>query len=81
MNRKSGQFKRSFGRFFKERQIYHRSDGVVHFISMSSKTQIALAMVATAALSWIAYATVNVVFKEQIIVAKEQEFRLMANNH
>ena len=81
MSRKSGQLKRSVGRFFKERQIYHRSDGVVHFISMSSKTQIALAVVATGALMWIAYATVNVVFKEQIIVAKEQEFRLMASNH
>ncbi len=64
-------------RFFKERQIYHRSDGVVHFISMSTKTQVALAFVVGAALMWIAYASVNVVFKEQIIVAKERDFRVM----
>ncbi|MBT8471830.1 MAG: M23 family metallopeptidase [Marinicaulis sp.] len=64
-------------RLFKERQIYHRSDGVVHFISMSSKTQIALAIVVGAALLWVAYASVNVVFKEQIIVAKENDFRIM----
>ena len=70
MSRKSGQVKRIVSRFFKERQIYHRSDGVVHFISMSSKTQIALATVVGAALLWVAYASVNVVFKEQIIVAQ-----------
>ena len=77
MGRKSGKFGRIVSRFFKERQIYHRSDGVVHFISMSSKTQIALAAVAGSALLWIAYASVNVVFKEQIIVAKERDSRVM----
>lgn len=81
MSRKSGPLQRTIGRFFKERQIYHRSDGVVHFISMSSKTQIALAVIFAVAISWIAYATVNVVFKEQIIVANEQEARLMASNY
>jgi len=77
MSRKSGQVKRIVSRFFKERQIYHRSDGVVHFISMSSKTQIALATVVGAALLWVAYASVNVVFKEQIIVAKDRDTRIM----
>ncbi|MEZ5895639.1 MAG: M23 family metallopeptidase [Parvularculaceae bacterium] len=75
--RKSGKAKRIVSRFFKERQIYHRSDGVVHFISMSTKTQIALATVIGAALLWVAYASVNVVFKEQIIVAKERDRRVM----
>jgi hypothetical protein len=41
--KKAGQTKRIISRWFKERQIYHRSDGVVHFISMSARTQIALA--------------------------------------
>ncbi|MEM9617199.1 MAG: peptidoglycan DD-metalloendopeptidase family protein [Pseudomonadota bacterium] len=77
MSRRSGKFRRMLSRFFKERQIYHRSDGVVHFISMSTKTQVALAFVVGAALMWIAYASVNVVFKEQIIVAKERDFRVM----
>ena len=77
MSRRSGKFRRMLSRFFKERQIYHRSDGVVHFISMSTKTQIALAFVVGAALMWVAYASVNVVFKEQIIVAKERDFRVM----
>ena len=77
MSRKSGRVKRIISRLFKERQIYHRSDGVVHFISMSSHTQIALAAVIGSFLLWVAYASVNVVFKEQIIVAKEQDARSM----
>ncbi len=81
MSRRSGQVQRVFSRWFKERQIYHRSDGVVHFISMSAKTQMALFVVTLVTLSWVAYATVNVVFKEQIIVDKEQEFRLAERNH
>lgn len=75
--KKSGQSKRVISRWFKERQIYHRSDGVVHFISMSARTQIALAAIIGAALLWVAYASVNVVFKEQIIVAKERDRRVI----
>lgn len=77
MSRKSGRAKRIISRLFKERQIYHRSDGVVHFISMSTKTQIALAAVVGSFLLWVAYASVNVVFKEQIIVAKDRDARVM----
>ncbi|MBY0422789.1 MAG: peptidoglycan DD-metalloendopeptidase family protein [Parvularculaceae bacterium] len=75
MSRKTGRVKRILNRLFKERQIYHRSDGVVHFVSMSTRTQIMLAAVIGAALLWVAYASVNVVFKEQIIVAKERDAR------
>lgn len=75
--KKAGQSKRVISRWFKERQIYHRSDGVVHFISMSARTQVALAAVIGAALLWVAYASVNVVFKEQIIVAKERDRRVI----
>jgi murein DD-endopeptidase MepM/ murein hydrolase activator NlpD len=81
MSRRSGKFRRVLSRFFKERQIYHRSDGVVHFISMSSKTQIALAVIVGAALLWVAYASVNVVFKEQIIVAKDRDSRIMETTY
>ena len=81
MSRRSGKMRRVFGRLFKERQIYHRSDGVVHFISMSTKTQIALSVVIGAALLWVAYSSVNVVFKEQIIVAKERDSRIMETTY
>ena len=81
MSRRSGNLRRVLSRIFKERQIYHRSDGVVHFISMSSKTQIALAVILGAAVMWIAYASVNVVFKEQIIVAKDRDSRIMETTY
>jgi len=66
---------RAISRLFRERQIYHRSDGVVRFVKLSARTQMAMATVVGAALLWVAYASVNVVFKEQIIVSKEQERR------
>ena len=81
MSRRSGKMRRVLSRIFKERQIYHRSDGVVHFISMSSKTQIALAVIVGGALLWVAYASVNVVFKEQIIVAKDRDSRIMETTY
>lgn len=68
---------RALGRFFKERQIYHRSDGIVRFIKLSSQTQIALAAISAFAICWVAYASVNVVFKEQIILAKDRDTRDM----
>ncbi|MEO1040958.1 MAG: M23 family metallopeptidase [Pseudomonadota bacterium] len=66
---------RALGHLFRERQIYHRSDGVVHFIKLSSRTQVVFASILLGALFWVAYASVNVVFKEQIIIAKDQQRR------
>ncbi|MEO1657610.1 MAG: M23 family metallopeptidase [Pseudomonadota bacterium] len=66
---------RALGHLFRERQIYHRSDGVVHFIKLSSRTQVVFASILIGALFWVAYASVNVVFKEQIIIAKDQQRR------
>lgn len=43
---------------------------------MSTRTQIALATVIVAALLWVAYASVNVVFKEQIIVERDRNERV-----
>ena len=48
---------------------------------MSTKTQIAFAIVVGAALLWVAYSSVNVVFKEQIIVAKERDSRIMETTY
>lgn len=49
----------------------------MHFVSMSSRTQMAMAVLVFGFLCWVAYASVNVVFKEQIILAKDRNFRLM----
>lgn len=75
MGKEKGQFGRLLGHLFRERQIYHRSDGVVHFIKLSSRTQIFFSSILFGALLWVAYASVNVVFKEQIIIAKDEQRR------
>lgn len=48
---------------------------------MSAQTQVALLIVTLAFLGWVAYASVNVVFKEQIISAKERNLVAMQANY
>ncbi|MEM1139147.1 MAG: DUF5930 domain-containing protein, partial [Pseudomonadota bacterium] len=66
---------------FPERQFYHRSHGEVRFISLSATNQLGLVLVLFAFLSWVAYASVNVVFKEQIISAKERNLIAMQQHY
>ncbi len=76
MGRDSGRFWRNIRRLFRERQIYHRADGVVRYIKLTPQTQFALATIMLGLLLWIAYASVNVVFKETIIVGKDRQHRI-----
>jgi len=48
-----------FDRVFPERQIYHRSGGTVHYISVSPWQQAMLAAGATLAIGWTAFATTS----------------------
>ncbi len=57
-----------------ERQIYLRSHGQVQFISLSPFTQAVFLAIGFVFFSWIAFSSVNVVFKEQIIASKEQRY-------
>lgn len=66
-----------FDNHFPERQIYHRSRGSVQFMTLTARAQIALLALTLGFLGWVAYASVNVVFKDQIITAKEQHFSAM----
>lgn len=61
-----------FDRFFPERQIYHRRRGHVDFIHISPIAQMLAVSATFAALTWVAYASVNVVFKNQIIQSKDR---------
>jgi hypothetical protein len=54
---------------FPERQLYIRSDGRVQFFTLSSVFQGTLAGLTLIFLGWVAFATVNVVFKDRIIAA------------
>lgn len=63
-----------WSRLYTERQFYLRSHGQVQFVSLSPLTQVGLSIVALCFFSWVAFTSVNVVFKEQIIAAKDRKY-------
>src|SRR3954462_14282894 len=62
---------------FPERQIYIRSDGRVQFFAFSSQMQAILAAGGLLFLGWVAFTSVNVIFKDRIFAAKERHFEQM----
>jgi murein DD-endopeptidase MepM/ murein hydrolase activator NlpD len=62
---------------FPERQIYIRSEGRVQFFTFSSQMQALLAFVCVLSLGWVAFTSVNVLFKDRILAAKERHFQQM----
>jgi hypothetical protein len=62
---------------FPERQIYIRSDGRVQFFTFSSSLQATLAGLVLIFLGWVAFASVNVIFKDHIIAAKDRRYQTM----
>jgi murein DD-endopeptidase MepM/ murein hydrolase activator NlpD len=71
---------RAWGRLtviFPERQIYIRSDGRVQFFAFSSQMQALLAAGGLLFLGWVAFTSVNVIFKDRIFAAKERHFEQM----
>ncbi|MEM7428457.1 MAG: peptidoglycan DD-metalloendopeptidase family protein [Pseudomonadota bacterium] len=71
--RKPSALKRWLQHAFRERQIYLRSDGEVQFITLRPWLQIACTIVFAVGLFWLAYATVNIAFKDQLIALKERK--------
>jgi len=62
---------------FPERQIYIRSNGRVQFFTFGPSLQATLAGLTLIFLGWVAFATVNVVFKDRIIAAKDHRYQQM----
>ncbi len=62
---------------FPERQIYIRSDGRVQFFTFGPSLQATLAGLTLIFLGWVTFATVNVVFKDRIIAAKDHRYQQM----
>ncbi len=62
---------------FPERQIYIRSNGRVQFFTFGASLQATLAGLCLIFLGWVAFATVNVVFKDRIITAKDRRYQEM----
>jgi len=66
---------------FPERQIYIRSDGRVQFFTCSSTLQATCAGLSLIFLGWIAFASVNVIFKDRIIAAKDHRYQQMQGTY
>jgi len=64
-------------RLFPHRQFYLRTRGSVQFFELSPAFQMTVSVGAVFAVLWIAYASVVVVFKEQIITAKNARYANM----
>jgi murein DD-endopeptidase MepM/ murein hydrolase activator NlpD len=62
---------------FPERQVYIRSDGRVQFFTFGPTLQATLAGLSLIFLGWVAFATVNVIFKDRIISAKDRRYQQM----
>jgi len=75
------KFRATTARLFPERQIYHRSRGEVHFVTVAARTQMILIAGTLGFLTWVAFTSVNVVFKEQIIDANIQRQNEMQANY
>lgn len=76
-SQENGSWGAWFANLFRERQIYLRSEGQVHFITIRPWMQIGLASLTIIGCVWIAFATINVAFKDQIIEAKKRKFHQM----
>ena len=57
---------------FRERQVYLRSEGEVQFIALRPWVQVTSLIFILASLFWLAFATVNVTFKDQLLALKER---------
>jgi murein DD-endopeptidase MepM/ murein hydrolase activator NlpD len=62
---------------FPERQIYVRSEGRVQFFTFGPTLQATLSGLALIFLGWVAFATVNVIFKDRIIAHKDHLYHQM----
>lgn len=64
-------------RLFPHRQFYLRSRGSVQFFEFTPAFQMTVAIATAFILVWVAYASVVVIFKEQIIATKDQRYASM----
>jgi murein DD-endopeptidase MepM/ murein hydrolase activator NlpD len=66
---------------FPERQIYIRSEGRVQFFTFGSSLQATCAGLALIFLGWVAFTSVNVIFKDRIIAARDHRFQQMQSTY
>jgi hypothetical protein len=66
---------------FPERQVYIRSDGRVQFFTFGPTLQATLSGLSLIFLGWVAFASVNVIFKDRIIAAKDHRYQQMQSTY
>ncbi len=66
---------------FPVRQVYIRSHGRVQFFTFSPLMQAVCAGASVLVLGWVAFTSVNVIFKDRIIAAKENHFEQMQTSY
>jgi murein DD-endopeptidase MepM/ murein hydrolase activator NlpD len=58
--------------FFRERQIYLRAGGEIQFITMKPWVQLTGLTALLAGLFWLAFSSINIVFKDQLLALRER---------
>jgi murein DD-endopeptidase MepM/ murein hydrolase activator NlpD len=66
---------------FPERQIYIRSEGRVQFFTFGPTLQATFAGLSLIFLGWVAFTSVNVIFKDHIIAAKDHRYQQMQSTY
>jgi len=65
-------------RFFPERQLYFRANGVVRFVSISPRVQIVGSAIALAFICWVGITSFNFLARDEMMAAKERKIEDMA---
>ncbi|MCG8443496.1 MAG: DUF5930 domain-containing protein, partial [Caulobacterales bacterium] len=60
-------------RVFPERQIYHRAEGQVQYISLTTRTQLLAATASAVVMGWTSYATASVFLRGHLLSAQSAE--------
>ena len=66
---------------FPERQIYIRSNGRVQFFIFGPLMQTMMTGITLLFLGWVAFTSVNVIFKDRIIAANNHRYRQMQSSY
>ena len=72
-----GKFASFFRNVFPERQIFLRTNGEVSYLSLGLGVQLFLSLTVVAFFAWVAFASLNLIFKDQIIESKDQNLAKM----
>lgn len=68
-------------RYFPDRQLYFRTNGDVRFISVSQKVQIFFSILLIGCFCWVAVASYNYIYINEIIGEKDGEVQITSRNY